>query len=250
MPKTRDHGQGALFWIESRKMWRAVIDVGFDPVTGKRRQKVRMSRTKDGAVKKLNTMLRERDSLGLVLDRSTRVEDLAKRWLEDITRRAKPKTLTNYRSIVKSKIVPTLGRHIVADLTPADVRRLHAAVRRTGVGDASVGGAHRTLVTMLEYARAERITTENVAMLTPPRRPRPLKARDSLTRDDAKALLAIEDPRWTLGLLTGLRSGEARALRRDDLDLERGIAELSWSLTDATFTHGCGSTCGKNGRPG
>ena len=203
-----------------------------------------MSKTKDGAVKKLNTMLRERDSLGIVLDRSTRIDELAQRWLEDITRRAKPRTLANYRSIVKSKIVPTLGRRVVADLTPADVRRMHAAVRQTGVGDASVGGAHRTLVTMLEYARAERITLENVAMLTPPRRARPSKARDSLTRGEAKALLAIEDARWTLGLLTGLRSGEARALRRWDLDLQNGIAELSWSLTDATFVHGCDGTCG------
>ncbi|MCC2032601.1 tyrosine-type recombinase/integrase [Microbacterium allomyrinae] len=245
MPKAREHGQGALYWVETRKMWRAVVDVGFDPETGARLQKARMSKTKDGAVKKLNLMLRERDSLGMVLDRSTRVDDLAKEWLDDISRRAKPHTLANYRSIVRTKILPTLGRRLVVELTPADVRRMHAAIRKTGVGDSTVAGAHRTLVTMLEHARAERISTENVAMLTPPRRARPGKARDSLTRDEAKALLAIEDARWTLGLLTGLRSGEARALRREDVDLARGIAELSWSLTDASFIHGCGGTCGK-----
>ena len=245
MPKSREHGQGALYWVESRNMWRAVVDVGFDPATGGRVQKARMSKTKDGAVKKLNTMLRERDALGMVLDRSTRVDELATKWLEDITRRAKPHTLANYRSIVKTKILPTLGRRLVAELTPADVRRMHAAIRKTGVGDASVAGAHRTFVTMLEYARAERICTENVAMLTSPRRGRPGKARESLTREEARALLAIEDARWTLGLLTGLRSGEARALRRQDVDLTRGIAELSWSLTDAPFVHGCGGTCGK-----
>lgn len=245
MPKAREHGQGALYWVESRQMWRAVIDVGFDPQTGARLQKARMSKTKDGAVKKLNQMLRERDTLGLVLDRSTRVEDLAQRWDEDIARRAKPRTLANYRSIVRTKILPTLGRRLVTELTPADVRRMHAATRRTGVGDSSVSGAHRTLVTMLEYARAERICTENVAMLTPPRRGRPSKARASLARDEARNLLAIKDARWTLGLLTGLRSGEARAMRREDLDLDRGVAELSWSLTDATFVHGCNGTCGK-----
>lgn len=245
MPKAREHGQGALYWVETRKMWRAVVDVGFDPETGARLQKARMSKTKDGAVKKLNLMLRERDSLGMVLDRSTRVDDLAKEWLDDISRRAKPHTLANYRSIVRTKILPTLGRRLVVELTPADVRRMHAAIRKTGVGDSTVAGAHRTLVTMLEHARAERISTENVAMLTPPRRARPGKARESLTREEARALLAIEDARWTLGLLTGLRSGEARALRREDVDLARGIAELSWSLTDASFVHGCGGTCGK-----
>ena len=73
MPKSREHGQGALYWVESRKMWRAVLDVGFDETTGKRLQKARMSKSKDEAVKKLNAMIRERDALGMVMDRSTRV---------------------------------------------------------------------------------------------------------------------------------------------------------------------------------
>lgn len=47
-------------------MWRAVVDVGFDPEKGARLQKARMSKTKDGAVMKFNLMLRERDSIGLV----------------------------------------------------------------------------------------------------------------------------------------------------------------------------------------
>ncbi|GAA3921361.1 tyrosine-type recombinase/integrase [Microbacterium invictum] len=245
MPKARDHGQGALYWVASRGMWKAVLDVGFDPYTGKRLQKGLYSKTKDGAVKKLNTMLRERESLGRVLDRSTRVSDLADRWLDDVSHRAKPSTIANYRSNVRAKIAPVLGRRLISELTPTDIRRMHAAIRASGAGDASVSSAHRTLVTMLEFARAERISTENVAMLTPPRRAQPGKKRESLTREEAKALLALNDARWTLGLLTGLRSGEARALRWEDIDFKRGVARLSWSLTGASFVHGCGGTCGK-----
>lgn len=73
-------------------------------------------------------MLRERDSLGMVLDRSTRVEELGRKWLEDLAGRARPRTFANYRSIVDSKIAPALGRRLVTDLTPADVRRLHATI--------------------------------------------------------------------------------------------------------------------------
>jgi len=226
-------------------MWRAVIDDGFDPVTGKRLQKARMSRTKEGAVHKLNQMLRERETVGRVLDRNTRVAELADKWLEDVSSRAKPKTLANYRSNVNAKIKPALGSRLVSDLTPADVRRLHARVRAAGVGYAGISSVHRTLVTMLEYGRAERICTENVAMLAPPRRSQQDSTRESLQREDARALLSIEDPRWTLGLLTGLRSGEACALRHRDLDLESGVATLSWSISEAGFRHGCGGTCGK-----
>lgn len=246
MPKSREHGQGALYWVESRKMWRAVLDVGFDEVTGKRVQKARMSKSKDEAVKKLNAMLRERDSLGMVMDRSTRVAELAEVWLADVADRAKPKTLTNYRSNVRTKILPALGRRVVSELTPADVRRMHAAIRASGAGYASVASAHRTLVTMLEYAKSERVLSgENVAMLGPPRRGRVGKAKDSFTREQAKALLRVEDARVTLGLLTGLRSGEAMALRWEDIDFDRAVAELSWSLTEASFRHGCNGTCGK-----
>lgn len=245
MPKSREHGQGALYWVANRGLWRAVVDVGFSADTGKRLQKARMSRTKDGAVKKLNQMLRERDTIGVVLDRAVRVGDLADTWLADVSGRAKPKTLAGYRSNLKASVIPTLGRRVVADLTPADVRRMHAQIRQRGVGDATVASAHRTLVTLLEYGRAERIVAENVATLAPPRRTRTSKARASLTREEAQLILAAQDPRWTLALLTGLRSGEARALRWQDVDLDNRIASLSWSLTDATFEHGCSGTCGK-----
>lgn len=248
MPKSREHGQGALYWDEPKKLWRAVVDVGFDDVTGKRLQKARTSRNKDEAVKKLNTMIRERDSLGTVLDRSTRVAALADRWLSDVADRAKPKTLAGYRSNVRTKIVPVLGKRLVSELTPADVRRMHAVIRTKGGGYSSVSSAHRTLVTMLEYARSERVTSgDNVAMLAPPRRGRVGKSKESFTRAQARALLSLEDPRTTLGLLTGLRSGEALALRWDeDIDLDGGVAELSWSLTEASFLHGCDGSCGNN----
>jgi len=245
MPKAREHGQGALFWVEPRGMWKAVLDVGFDPETGARLQKGRFSKTKEGAVKKLNMMLRERDSLGIVLDRSTRVRELATAWLENVAEHARPHTLANYRSALKASVLPSLGDRIAADLTPVDVRRMHSAMRRRGVSDSTVAGAHRTLVTLLEYARSERIIAENIAALTPPRRTRPGKVRASLTREEARSLLALSDARWTVALLTGLRSGEARALRWEDVDLAKGVASLSWSLTDAEFTHGCGVSCGR-----
>lgn len=245
MPKAREHGQGALYWMEARGLWRVVIDVGFDPDTGKRLQKARMSKTKDGAVKKLNQMLRERATMGMVLDRSARVRELAEAWLADVADRARPHTLANYKSHVKGNILPILGDRIAADLTPADIRRMHAAMRRRDVSDATVSGAHRTLVSLLEHARAERIIADNIAALNPPRRTRQSNRRSSLSRDEARAVLLLADARWTLALLTGLRSGEACALRWSDIDLDRAVAELSWSLTHCTFAHGCRASCGR-----
>ena len=187
MPKTREHGQGALYWVEGRKMWRAVVDARGDPATRKRHENAPMSKTRSGAIEKLDQLLRERDSLERTPDRTTRVSELAERWLADVADRVKPKTLTGYRSNVRTKIVPVLGRRLVSELTPADVRRMHAAIAATGAGRSSVASAHRTLVTMLGYARAERIVGgENVAVLAPPQHAAP--AEDSFTREQSGPL--------------------------------------------------------------
>ena len=151
----------------------------------------------------MHAMIRERDSLGMMMNRSTRVAELVDAWLADFAERAKPKTLTNYRSKVRTKVLPSLGRRVVSELTPADVRRMHAAIRASEAGYSSVASAHRTLVTMLEYAKSERVISgENVAMLAPPRRGRVGNAKDSFTHEQAKALLRAEDAQVTLGLLT------------------------------------------------
>jgi integrase len=71
--------------------------------------------------------------------------------------------------------------------------------------------------------------------------------RDSLTRAEAQALLALRDPQWSLALLSGARDGEIRALRRSDVDLEAARLTISWTMAEAGYKHGCAGTCG-NGR--
>jgi integrase len=152
--------------------------------------------------------------------------------------------LQGYRSHVAGNIVPVLGKRIISELRPSDVRRLHSAIFARDVGPATVAGAHRTLSAMLGYAVDEGLVARNVAesVEIPQQIP---SDRDSLTHDEAQRLLALGDPRWSLALLSGARDGELRALRIEDLDLDAGKATISWSLAEATYKHGCGGTCGR-----
>ena len=243
MPKKRQHGQGGLYELKSRGLWRGVVDNGFT-ADGRRRQRYVYAKTREECLKKLVKLIREIEDNGAPLDHHTRVAELAERWLEDAAGRLKPHTMQGYRSNVSRNIVPILGQRVVADLKPSDVRRMHAAIFARQVGPASVAAAHRTLSVMLGYAVDEGLIARNVASAVSVPKQTPT-ARDSLTREEANALLSLGDPRWMLALLSGARTGELHGLRIDDLDLAGGRAHVSWNLAEAAYVHGCGSTCGK-----
>lgn len=240
-PKRRDHGQGALYELKDRGLWRGVVDDGYWP-DGRRRQRYVHAKTREECVKKLRRLIQELDRGTQPLDHHTKVSQLAEVWLEDAGGRLKPKTMQGYRSHVSASIIPLLGKRMIGDLRPSDVRRLHSAIFARGVGASSVGGAHRTLSAMLGYAVGEGYLSRNVAeaVSIPTKAP---SDRDSLTRAEAEALLNLRDPMWTLRLLSGPRDGEVRGLRIPDLDLDNSMARISWNLTEVTSVHGCGGTC-------
>lgn len=242
MPKRRDHGQGALYELKGRGLWRGVVDDGFTP-EGRRRQRYVSAKTREECVRKLRQLMRE-VSEGGALDHHTRVADLAKRWLDDVAARLKPKTVSGYRSHVAADIIPALGSSIVSDLRPSDVRRMHSTIFARNVGPATVAGAHRTLSAMLGFAVDEGLIVRNVAEAVDIPRQAPTE-RDSLPREEAQALLALGAPRWSLALLSGARDGELRALRTADIDLEAAQITISWTLAEAGSKHGCGGTCGR-----
>ena len=241
MVKERDHGQGALYELRTRGLWRGVVDDGYWP-DGRRRQRYVHAKTREECLKKLRRLLQELDKGGGPLDHHTKVSQLADEWLEDAAARLKPKTMQGYRSHVAASITPILGKRTISDLKPSDVRRLHSAIFARGVGVSSVAGAHRTLSAMLAYAVGEGYVARNVAetVKIPSKAP---SERDSLTRAESESLLELRDPMWTLRLLCGARDGEIRGLRREDVNLDTAMARISWNLTEVTSVHGCGGTC-------
>lgn len=243
VPKRRDHGQGSLFEIKSRGLWRGVVDDGFIE-NNRRRQRYVHAKTREACAKKLRRLMQEIAEYGAPLDHHTRLEELADRWLADGGDRLKPKTMQGYRSHLVTSILPVLGKRAVADLKPSDVRRLHSVVFARNVGPASVSGAHRTLSALLSFAVDEGLISRNVAESVDLPKQAPVD-RDSFTRAEAEAIFRSGGARWMFALLSGARDGEMRALRISDLDLDRGVAHISWNLAEVTSRHGCGNTCGR-----
>lgn len=253
MPKKRNHGDGALYEVKSRGIWRGVIDIGFWP-DGRRRQKTVTAKTQRAARAKLEEIKAERDKYGAPLDKTKTVEAWAETWIETVCApNMKPAALQGYRSAVDRWIVPTLRKKRIATLKPSDVREVVRAVLDAGRAVSSAHKVYAVLSSMLEAARLEGIAASNPAKL--------VKApgagdgeRGALSTDVALKILqaAAQRPdgtRWWFALLAGMRQGERLGATLDSIDFDHHEFTVQWSLTEARFNHGCGNTCGK-GRAG
>jgi integrase len=170
--------------------------------------------------------------------------ELADRFLAehaDAKRRAS--TAREYRRLLKSVALPTLGKHRVADVTRQDVAKLHHARRATPTD------ANRMLACMSTmFNFAERIgwrkegtnPCRNIEKYPQRRRERFLSPAE-LGRL-GEALASYKGSPYVAGavkllVFTGARLGEILGLRWEWIDFARGEARLPKSKTGAKTVH-------------
>jgi len=152
--------------------------------------------------------------------------EYASNWVE--TRRRpdgtplKARTLADYRkSIVALK---PLENHFIHDITPPQIRQLHARLTKQS-GATSAGRHMRMMRAVLTTAYRDGLITRNPVPSELCRTLTGLKHRPPTPEELAKVLEVIE-PKFKLAVCLaafgGLRIGEWRALRRNDLKLTGG----------------------------
>jgi site-specific recombinase XerD len=249
MPKKRNHGDGALYFVKSQNLWRGVIDVGFWP-DGRRRQKTVTAKTQKAARDKLEALKQEMSEFGAPIDKTKTVEAWGREWLDTVCAPTmKPKAFQSYRSAVDVWIVPTLRTKKVATLKPSDVRAVTKAVTDAGRAVSSAQKVYAVMSSMLESAKQEGLIAHN-----PVER---VKApgtgdgeRGALSTEDALKVLQVaaqrlDGTRWWFALLAGMRQGERIGATLDSADLDRHEFTVQWTLAEVHSKHGCGGTCGK-----
>lgn len=140
-------------------------------------------------------------------------------------RGAEPATIKSYRRALELHVLPEIGDRKLAEITPADVKKLAAALRKDGKKPASVQRLLGGLRVMLADAAEEgAIASSPFAAVRLPGAPaRPAEERvKALTDEELAALLgAVPEGRERLLMRvmvdTGLRTGEAVALRWGDI---------------------------------
>jgi integrase len=219
-----------------------ILELGTDPVTGKRRQESIRLDPQTGL--RISTRKRaleiEREELskrrrGDYVDPSIEpLKDYLARWLAETQDDHTASTQYGRESIVRNRIVPELGEIPLGRLNELHIHGWHRTLRDRYAPN-SIHSAHAVLSAALRDALRWRLVARNVAIgATLP--PRVSKARDAWTAEQARMFLAhTEGDRWgalwRLLLDSGMRIGEALALSWSDLDLTSGTVSIRKTIT-------------------
>jgi integrase len=153
----------------------------------------------------------------------------AKEWQRTVVH-LRPKTRKVYDVNLRNHVLPALGDHELAKLTPSMLRAwlsdLTAKEGRGGkpIAAGTVAQAYRTLNRVLAAAADDELIGRNALRgVKPPRiEPEPMRF---LTHDQVASLAAAIDARYRalvyLAAYSGLRAGELVALRRPHVDFLR-----------------------------
>jgi integrase len=244
----RSPGQGGLSQQKSgKRLWVGTVEI--PTLDGRRRQRRVYAKSKSECAAKLRKLRVDVAQGNVPVTGRTTVAQWLTLWLETTQRpRVRPATLRWYAESINGHITPQIGAQRLDRLTAQHVRQMVAGIPTTR----NRQRAHATLKMALKAAVAEGMIPRNVAALVP--RPGHLaKPRTALSADVATQLIqaAIEADRaqdapqlatrWITGLLLGARRGELIGLEWDRVDLDGGVADLSWQLQQLGKVHGCGT---------
>lgn len=228
--KTRGKGEGGLF-KDARGLWNAVIEL--PPRDGKRRRKTIRHKDKPVVVARMRELQRELEERGDLPTADMTVERWFGYWYTQIVlKEVRPKTAGGYKSIIDRHIIPNIGTHRLAKLSPTSIRTVTDSIIRNGGAHSSALKAHQVMSSAFEAAvREGRMSRNPCKQMAAPRKN--VAKLEALNVEEAMRLLHhVESDeqygaRWAMALLTGARRGELLGLEWDRVT---DVIDLSWQL--------------------
>ncbi|MFN2494846.1 MAG: tyrosine-type recombinase/integrase [Pseudonocardiaceae bacterium] len=177
---------------------------------------------------------RQRD--GITTDDRETVAEYLRAWLPT-RRNLKPTTVSLYRAYLENDLIPAIGSLPLERLSHVHVAGLISDLEAAGRGAVTVRRITATLSSAMSDAVKRRRLPHNPARFA--ELPKVTRAeRGGWGVAEAVAFLTyITDQRdrdaelWELLIATGMRKGEALALRWSDLDLPRRVAHVTRTLS-------------------
>lgn len=183
---------------------------------------------------KLRSARRAYDAGLLAAAPSISVRDYLSGWLERVMAPSvRPKTLEAARLNV-NRVNRLVGRARLEALTGPSIQALYGSLLESGLSPRSVEQLHEVLHRALRQAVQWGLLVRNPADAVSPPRPRRAEMRTLSEAELSKLFEATAHERlhglWVLLASTGLRIGEALALRWSDVDVDVGRLQVRRAL--------------------
>lgn len=259
MPRGRRNPNGAGS-ITQRKDGRYMAMAYVTTASGVRKRVFAYAKTWDEAHEKL-VELHSMEHNGVpVPDTNATVEQYLRYWLaEEVKPNRRPKTYQGYESVVRTHIIPGLGKKKIRTLRAQEVRAWINRVRvecqcckhgwdqerdqkcctvkkccNTTLSPRMVQVIHAVLRNALQHAMREELITRNVAKLVQVTTPT-YDTGQGLTAPMAKLVLKeLREHRfyalYVLAMTLGMRRGELLGLHWTAVDLEKGTLTIATNL--------------------
>lgn len=210
-----------MAYFHKRKgKWAFTMDIGRDPVTGRRKQKTRSGfDTKKEAQQAVRELEQQVDEGKLSLSAMT-FSRLYELWIEQSQTRESTKSQQRY--IIDAHIVPYFGSKPVKDIRPLNVQRFVQHLRDKGLSSTSVFNIKGFLHNILNYAVKMEVINTNPAQHVVVRKEKKekeiwdvhqIRVFLDFVRHESKYWLA-----YYIALNCGLRIGEIVALKWEDIE--------------------------------
>jgi integrase len=147
----------------------------------------------------------------------------------------KPKTQVSYASLLRTQILPAFGTRAISRIRPIDVQEWIARMQNAGLSPSRIRQAANLLGSILKTAVNEDMLTRNPCAAA--RLPR-MRQREMafFTAEQVESIAAATNAPYDTLIhvlaYTGLRFGEAAALRRNDCELHRNRLRVDESLAE------------------
>ena len=160
------------------------------------------------------------------------VADFAERWKVEIVSKMKPSSQKSALSHLQHHIIPRLGKMRLDAVGVENQQTFITNVAKTMRSSKSVLNILGTLSSMIGTAKkwgyiCEPVNLDNLAL---PQRDSTQRGRTFTPEQGRQIILAAEYPyklMYAIAAYCGLRAGEIMGLRAEDIDLERGILNIT-----------------------